>query len=348
MTLSVVSVGAGWATSERHLPALSGDKRVRVIGIIDPNLERAMRLARRFDVPNAGTSLEAPWISEADCVTIGAPPLQHGDLVEQALQRGLHCLCEKPFVLPSQRAVELSARARDAGLVLAVVHNFQFARCGRRLFELAEGGGLGTIEAVYGVQLSNKQRRLPRWHNELPGGLFVDEAPHLLYLIRRLLGDLEPRMVDARIDGHAVRDLVSTFEHESIWAVLSMNFDASVSEWQYVVVGSEAVAAMDVFRDLLIVVENDGSHRALDVLRSSMSLVGGHVAGFAASGARMVGRRLSYGNDEVVRRFVDAVEGSSDRVEWMTGDDGCAVVGCLESLLERAGVSVVADDMRSA
>lgn len=342
MTVSVVCIGAGWATGERHLPALKHDQRVRVVGIIDTHLDRAKALARRFDVPNTGTSLDAPWLAHADCVTIGAPPYQHGDLVEQALEQGLHCLCEKPFVLPSQRAADLAAVARDKRLVLAVVHNFQFARSGRRLFELVEGGKLGEIGAVYGVQLSNKRRRLPNWHRDLPGGLFVDEAPHLLYLIRRLLGTLEPRAVDARLDGNEVRDLVATFQHDSIWALLSMNFDSSVSEWQFVVVGSEAVAALDVFRDLLIVVRNDRSHRALDVLRSSAALVGGHVAGFAASGTRMAGRRLSYGNDEVVHRFVDAVEGRSDRIDWMTGEDGCAVVTCLEVLLERTGLAPAA------
>jgi scyllo-inositol 2-dehydrogenase (NADP+) len=342
LTVSVVCIGAGWATGERHLPALTRDRRVRVVGIIDTHLDRAQALARRFDVPNAGASLDVPWLADANCVTIGAPPYEHGDLVEQALRRGLHCLCEKPFVLPSRRAVELAAVARDERLVLAVVHNFQFARSGRRLFELVESGKLGTIGAVYGVQLSNKRRRLPHWHGDLPGGLFVDEAPHLLYLIRRLLGTLEPRAVDVRLDGNEVRDLAATFQHDSIWAVLSMNFDSSVSEWQFVVVGSEAVAALDVFRDLLIVIRNDGSHRALDVLRSSAALVGGHVSGFAASGTRMAGRRLSYGNDEVVRRFVDAVEGTPDRIDWMTAEDGCAVVTCLEVLLERAGLAPAA------
>ena len=98
-------------------------------------------------------------------------------------------------------------QARDRKLVLATVHNFQFARAGARLFELLDEGRLGAIESVVGLQLSNDRRRLPHWHRDLTGGLFVDEAPHLLYLIRRVLGHLEPRMVDARLAGREIRDL---------------------------------------------------------------------------------------------------------------------------------------------
>jgi len=34
MTLKVVSIGAGWVTTSRHLPALKRDERVEVIGIV--------------------------------------------------------------------------------------------------------------------------------------------------------------------------------------------------------------------------------------------------------------------------------------------------------------------------
>jgi hypothetical protein len=170
--------------------------------------------------------------------------------------------------------------------------------------------------------------------------LFVDEAPHLLYLLRRVLGRLELRTVDARLAGREIRDIAATFEHAEIWATLSMNFNASVSEWQFVVVGSEAVAAVDVFRDLLVVVPNDGGHTARNVLRSSAAIVGGHLAGFTASGIRMARKRLMYGNDQVVSRFVDAVLGDRDRIRWMTAEDGHAVVECLETLVRRAGLEL--------
>ncbi len=338
-THAIACVGAGWATSERHLPALTRDDRVRVVGVVDRHPERAEAAARRFGVSHWGTSLDEDWVDEVECLTIGTPPPAHAQFVSTAIDRGWHCLCEKPFALPASEAGRLVDAARSAGRVLAVVHNFQFSRSGGRLFELIEKGQLGEVEAVYAFQLSNPRRRLPHWYQSLPGGLFLDEAPHLLYLTRRVLsGRLETRSVDARLDGNEIRDLTVTFEHDSIWASLAMSFNASVSEWQFIVVGRDAVAALDVFRDILVVLPNDGRHRAREILRSSTRMALGHVAGVASSGVRLVGKRLLYGNDEIVRRFVDAVEGDRERARWMSGSDGHAIVASIEEILTRAGI----------
>lgn len=336
--MKVVCIGAGWVTRARHLPALAADPRVEVLGIVDRRNDVAAEAAAEAGLRHAGTSLDEPWVSEADAVTIGAPPLVHGDLLAEGLGRGLHCLCEKPLALPALAAEAAVEQARASNLVLAVMHNFQFSRSGSRLFELVEGGRLGRIESVHGFQLSNPRRRLPTWHAELRGGLFTDEAPHLLSLLRRLLGELEPRAVDARHSGGQIEHLMATFAHPEIWATLSMGFRASVSEWQLVVIGERAVAALDIFRDILIVLPNDGGHRAREILRTSGALVGRHLGGVASSGARLLTRRLAYGNDAVVERFVDAVEGRRDRLQHLTGEDGLAVVRCLEELLDRAGV----------
>lgn len=343
MTVTVACLGAGWVTCQRHLPALKTDSRVRVAGVVDVHSDRAERAARASGLPHWGTSLDDPWLNEVDALTVGTPPPEHARIVRTAVERGWHCLCEKPFALPAAEAAALVEAAAEAGLVLAVVHNFQFSRAGERLFALLDTGKLGAVEAVYAFQLSNPKRRLPHWYASLPGGLFLDEAPHLLYLTRRVLGKLEPRTVDARLAGNEIRDLAVTFEHDSIWASLAMSFNAAVSEWQFVVVGERAVAALDVFRDLLVVLPNDGSHRARDILRTSGRLVGGHVAGFASSGLQLVRRRLQYGNDEVVRRFVDAIEGRPDRLQWITGADGQAVVACIEEILGRTGIRLAAE-----
>jgi predicted dehydrogenase len=338
LTVAVVCVGAGWVTRHRHLPALGTDSRVQVLGVVDVHRERAEALALSSGLPHWGSSLDEAWLEHADAVMVGTPPLEHADVVASAVARGLHCLCEKPLALPAHAAAQVMDTAERESAVLAVVHNFQFSQAGARLFALVEGGHLGAISALYGFQLSNPRRRLPSWHNELPGGLFLDEAPHLLYLMRRLLGRLEPRTVDGRLDGAAIRDLSTTFEHDSIWASLTMSFEAPISEWQLVVVAERGVAALDVFRDILIVLPNDGAHRARDILRSSARMLGGHVVGIASSGARLVSRRLLYGNDEVVHRFVDAVEGRVDRLRWIGAEDGLAVVECMEAITEALGV----------
>jgi predicted dehydrogenase len=340
--IDVVCVGAGWVTEERHLPALRHDPRVRVLGVVDVHPERARALARRARLPAWGVSLAEPWAASARALTVGVPPFEHAPVIRAGLARSLHCLSEKPLALPAAVAAALAADARAAGVVLAVVHNFQFADGAARLFRLLDGGRLGPVRSVFGFQLSNPGRRLPSWYRALPGGLFLDESPHLLYLFRRVLGRIAPRAVDGSVAGGAVRSVVATFEHESVWAVLSMTFDASVSEWHFVVVGDRRIAVFDLFRDVLVVLPNDGTHRGAEVLRTTAALVGGHLGGVVASGTKRLAGRLHYGHREVVRRFLDAIEGHPDRLSGIAADDGVAVAVAIEALCRRLGVSLEA------
>ena len=255
-----------------------------------------------------------------------------------AVDNGWHCLCEKPFLFPSAEGRRLVGLADERGLVLAVVHNFQFSRAGDRLFALIDRGSLGEVRALYGFQLSNPERRLPHWHSALPGGLFLDEAPHLLYLTRRILGRLDPRTIDARTRGREIEQLTMTFEHPAIAATIAMSFDAAISEWTLTVVGSRATAVLDVFRDSLVVLPNDGRHRAREIARTSALLLAGHARGAAATGLALARRRLLYGNDRVVRAFVDAVLGDRQGLVGMAGTDGVAIVECLEIVLSRVGL----------
>ena len=229
-----------------------------------------MAVAGDFRLPHFGGSLDEPWTSDATCLTIGTPPLAHAALVRVALERGWHCLCEKPFALPSGLAAEFVSEARRSGLVLGVVHNFVFSRSGTRLFDLVESDP--EIEAAYAFQLSihgggfrpgiNARRALPR-RGSAPALPHAPRAP-----------ETQARSVDARPRARGTRSGV-TFEHESIWASLSMSFNASVSSGSSLLSGAEPWPALDLFRDLLVVTPNDGSHRAREVLRTSAAMVGG-------------------------------------------------------------------------
>jgi hypothetical protein len=85
------------------------------------------------------------------------------------------------------------------------------------------------------------------------------------------------------------------------------NFEAALSEWQVAVIGDDAIAVIDVFRDIAIRVPNDRQHRSLEVLRTSATATLQHWLGYLRSGPPHLQGRLLYGNDEVFRRFHDAV-----------------------------------------
>lgn len=339
MMFRVVCVGAGWVTAHRHIPALQRDARARIVGVVDTHEDRARAVAGRYGVPHCGTSLDAAWVRDADCATVGTPPATHHAVVTALLERGLHVLCEKPLAMTPAEAAAMIGLAEARGRVLTVVHNFQFSQGMMRVRALIESGALGDLVSVYAVQLSNPRRRLPAWYRSLPGGLFYDEAPHLLYLLRSLIGELELPHVAARIvkggPSPEVTQLDAVFPHRSVWTQLVMNFASPLSEWQLIVVGARQLVAVDIFRDVSVLIPNDGRHEARDVLTTTIRGVGEHLGGVFRSGLDHVSGRLLYGNVEVVRRFFDAISGDR-RPDGISAHDGAAVVKLLHDLLDRA------------
>jgi predicted dehydrogenase len=194
-------------------------------------------------------------------------------------------------------------------------------------------GKLGSIQQVMGFQLSSPQRRLPTWYEELPGGLFFDEAPHLLYLIRHFLGDLKIDFTAIRRDDStgAIASLQAALCGASANAALTMTFSAPVSEWLLVVVGSKQVLVIDIFRDILVEANSDGSHSAQEILINSLRFGAGLGAGFVTSGFLHGTNHLFYGHDVLIRQFIRSIrDGKSPPV---TGRDGAAVVAAMEALL---------------
>jgi scyllo-inositol 2-dehydrogenase (NADP+) len=316
MTKTVV-IGAGWVTSARHIPALRRSGRSEVIGVVDKHPERARAVAERFSLPHFGASLDEEWVDQAAACTVGVSPMSHFQVASTLLDRGKHVLLEKPMCLAVDEGEILAEKARLNGVTLAIVHNFQFARSASRAKAMLASGRWGRLTGLHAIQLSNPRRRLPSWYEQLPLGLFFDESPHLLYLLKAFGGKVELRSasITPSTTGNATPATVQAdFDVSGLTATMSMNFEAPISEWHLMLFTEKGAAVIDLFRDILIFVPNDHSHSAKDVVRSSFSMIMGHAAGFVRSGYRMLANDLPYGNNEVVDRFFDAVEGGGEPV----------------------------------
>lgn len=303
--------GAGWVATARHLPAYLDHPQVDVVAVCDRNVERARTLADRGGVPFATDTWDEFLRQDLDLVSICTPPFAHAEQAVAALDAGCSVFLEKPMAVGIESAQTVADAAASSGRLLCVSHNFLFSRSMRRLLRVVESGEAGPIRFVMGVQASSERRRLPAWYGDLPGGLFFDESPHLLYLMAALLGDL--RLVGATAEQNdegaeqPLRSVHAVLSSAAAPATLTMCFDAPLSEWHLAVVCERRVLLADLFRDISVVLGPDGAHGALDILRTSAAATAQHLAGFAASGARIVGRRQHWGHGALIRRVVDAV-----------------------------------------
>jgi scyllo-inositol 2-dehydrogenase (NADP+) len=339
----VAIIGAGNITSLRHIPALQQSKRVDIVGVVDRHLARAEKTARSFSIPNAADTMDAPWFASAEAVSIGVPPGDHFSVAREALLRDKHVLLEKPMTLRVSESEELVRLAEERKKILAVIHNFQFARSAVRLKKMIADGRMGAITGILCFQTSTTERRLPSWHEDLPLGLFYDEAPHLLYLLKAFGGaalHIDSVAVSPSARGRRTPGVITAhIRAGSVPAVLYNNFEAPVSEWQFIVYGEKALASIDVFRDVLVVLPNDGQHLPGDIMRTTQRLVSTHLTGVFTSGVALLRKRLLFGNEEIVRRFLDAIE-TGEPPRDMSGADGLAIVRLQHELIGRAGVNV--------
>jgi len=273
---------------------------------------------------------------------VGTPPATHHAIGLQAMALGKDVLTEKPFALATREGDELVRAANQTGRTLAVVHNFQFSRAFRRLRADLGAGRLGEPRSFEAHQWSSPGRRLPAWYEELPGGLFYDESPHLLYLLRALAGG-ELRLSDAHAvpsaKGSRTPSMLTAFfaTPSAAPARMTLNFSAPLSEWHVAVLGERAAGIVDVFRNVYVRLPSDGLHETAGVLRTSLAATARHWVGQIRPGLEFVAGRAMYGNVEVMRRFIAAC-GSGSAPAGIAKEDGLDVLRLQHAILDAAGI----------
>jgi predicted dehydrogenase len=343
MTVRVAAIGLGWVAQNRHLPVMDRSGGYEVVGVVDRSPGRAADIARRRGYARyaqASRLADVAWIDEVDAVTVSTAPTSHYHLIREALALGKHVLTEKPFTITPSEGRELAETAYSANRRLAVVHNFQFARSIRRLAADLESGALGRITGMDAVQFGNPGRRLPSWYNELPMGLFYDESPHLIYLLRRLAGPISVSrsfVVPNRNGFSTPARIEAWFSGNVDYPVrLSCQFETAVSEWHLMVSGEKRLAIVDIFRDIYLSLPNDGAHDTVKVLRTSIIATFQHWSQHATSGIPHLTGRLSYGNDEVFDRFRRGVTGDLHALDPISSQAALDILELQHAIINRA------------
>ena len=304
-TTRVGVVGGGWVAVARHMPGYRSSPDAELVVLYDRNPDRAREVAQRERIPQWCSTIDELYEAGVDAISICTPPWTHAEIAIDALEHGVHVFTEKPMAMNHRDAAAMAAAARRADRVLCVSHNFLWSRAVQRADTLIRRTGSPTYGM--GLQMSSLKRRLPTWYAELPGGLLFDELPHMLYTLDHFLGGLRfAGMRASRGAGGEVRTAEIQFDGEGGPGQVMTVFDSPVSEWHVGLVTPGAAIDLDLFRDICMVVNPDDEHKALDILRTSGRAMFEHARGVVTSGTRLVGRRLYWGHDAVIREFIQA------------------------------------------
>jgi len=191
--LKIGIVGLGRVASKTHIPVLMSLDNVEIVAAAEKNPERGIRVKSLFGLDRVHNSYEEMYASNTlDAVYICLPNYLHKDACKQALEHGLHVLCEKPMGISVEEAEEITRLAEDRKLVLMPGYKKRYATNFAKAKELIESGVLGNIIHVQGAFMTpgpyiswdpkSDWYLDEKWH-----GVIYDSGCHLVDLLLYLL-----------------------------------------------------------------------------------------------------------------------------------------------------------------
>lgn len=321
--IRICIIGAGNISNTRHIPALLKMKNVELIGVVSDEQKKINRTLEKYKflkntlLINVEDNiveqlLKCEWFREkVDAVVIGTPPKQHYIMAKACLLCDKHVLVEKPMMMSEDECTEIINISKEQKKIINVMHSFQFASGMQKMYRRFKSGEFGDLKSILEIQLSNRDRRLPLWYNDLPLGLYYDEAAHFFYTARKFGGELRV------LNSHAIfndendntpRFLEAQLMSGDIPVQMYMNFNAPICEWGIILICDKKIAIYDYFKDILIVLKNDNLHLAKDVLATSSRFSFSFWRGFISNGFKMITGSLLYGHDICIKKFLEAIE----------------------------------------
>jgi len=142
-------MATGWAKS---LTGASLAERVKICGLVDPNLDMARKLQADLGLNTVVLSTDlAAVLAELkpDLVFDIAVPTARLEIVSTALRAGCDVLTEKPMATSLADATAINALARETGRTHAVAQNRRYKDGIRRVRATIESGVIGEITALH-------------------------------------------------------------------------------------------------------------------------------------------------------------------------------------------------------
>ncbi len=203
--LRVGVIGAGHYASSYHVPHLLANASARIQAICDASPERLDAVAEATGVGREHTFRDHRAMLDAeelDAVTVSSPHALHATHVRDALERGLHVLVDKPFVLRSAEARDLIRLAEERGRVLLVALNRHLDSANLYARDLIRSGALGQPLFGRSLQVGYATGGFYADPALSGGGPLVGRGTHMAALMPWLTG-WRPATVAAVLTGGA-------------------------------------------------------------------------------------------------------------------------------------------------
>ena len=178
-------IGSG-RIANRFFPETKVVNGADVVAVLNPDSNEANVFAKTHGI-EAHTDFDA-FIVNVDVVYIASPHLTHYDYIKRCLLAGKHVLCEIPFTLKKEEALELYRLAEEKNLVLMEASKTAYCPAFGHIVTLIKSGIIGEVVDVK-ASLSKVVEPPTRELDEAQaGGAMTEHAPLTLMAIIKLLG----------------------------------------------------------------------------------------------------------------------------------------------------------------
>ncbi|HEV7214858.1 MAG TPA: Gfo/Idh/MocA family oxidoreductase [Chloroflexota bacterium] len=173
-----------------HALKVAASERAELVGIHDPDEERAKTVGWEAGAPSMGF---APLLAASDALVVAAPAEQHHGLAAAALRAGRHVLVEKPIAATLAEADELIDLARANGLCYVVAPPNMLQANRQQARRLVAAGAIGQpcfarVRSSHGGPAAGAWPLDPTWFYQEGSGPLFDMGVYGIHDITGILG----------------------------------------------------------------------------------------------------------------------------------------------------------------
>ncbi len=178
-------IGSG-RIAHRFVPETKFVDGVKITAVLNPDTKEAESFARQYGI-QAYTDFDS-FIRLVDVVYVASPHLTHYDYVKRALLADKHVLCEIPFMLSKEQALELYRLAEERHLVLLEASKTAYCPAFGHIITLVKSGIIGDVVDVKASLSKMVEPPIRELDAAQAGGAMTEHAPLTLLAIVKLLG----------------------------------------------------------------------------------------------------------------------------------------------------------------
>ncbi|MCC6443488.1 MAG: Gfo/Idh/MocA family oxidoreductase [Armatimonadetes bacterium] len=189
-------IGTGGIATAAHIPSYQKVEGVEIVAGCDIVESVAKNVAEKFGIPRIYTDYRKMLKEEElDAVSVCTPNYVHMDPTIDALNAGVHVLCEKPIGMNAKEGAAMVAASRKTGKKLQIGLCSRFGSGPQALKRFIDAGELGDI--YYARVQALRRRGIPGWgvfgqKDKQGGGPMIDIGVHILDLTLWLMGHPKP------------------------------------------------------------------------------------------------------------------------------------------------------------